>query len=149
MIYDQLKNLKKYKNFHPNLGLVIEYLENIDIDSLPLDWRYSLDENILFMIQDKKLNSVFTGEYEYHKKYIDLHIIIDGEETIAYGFGNITEIKEYSNKNDYGLVFSSRKQELYLSPKYFALFLPNEAHEPNRMTEKSKKVRKCIVKIAV
>lgn len=68
MIYDQLKNLKKYKNFHPNLGLVIEYLENIDIDSLPLDWRYSLNENILFMIQDKKLNSVFTGEYEYHKK---------------------------------------------------------------------------------
>ena len=35
MIYDQLKKFEKYKNFHPNLGLVIEYLENIDIDSLP------------------------------------------------------------------------------------------------------------------
>lgn len=149
MIYDQLDNLKKYQGIHPNIKLVVDFLEKTNIDSLVLGRNDILEDEVFLMLQENDLSDTYTGHYEYHKKYLDLHITIEGEETMFYGFDKNEEIKPYDAKDDYGLVTCHQKQSFLIPKNYFVLFLTKEAHEPSKVTANSKKVKKYVVKIAI
>ena len=149
MIYDQLANLTKYQGIHPNLKTVIEFLDQVDSDSLVMGRNDISGEDVFLMLQENELSETFTGHYEYHKKYLDLHITVEGEETMVYGFDKNLEIKPYDAKDDYGLVTCLQKETFLIPENHFVLFLPGEAHEPSKVTLNSKKVKKYVVKIAI
>lgn len=149
MIYDQLDNLIKYEGIHPELKRVVDYLKYVDDKSLVLGRNDILGDSVFLMLQENELSDTYTGHYEYHKKYLDLHITIEGEETMIYGFDKASEIKPYDDKDDYGLVTCHQKERILILENHFVLFLPGEAHEPGKVTLNSKKVKKYVVKIAI
>ena len=65
MIYDQLANLTKYQGIHPNLTTVIEFLDQVDSDSLVMGRNDILGEDVFLMLQENELSETFTGHYEY------------------------------------------------------------------------------------
>lgn len=149
MIYDQLDHLIKYQRIHPELTRVIDYLEKVDSNSLVLGRNDILGDTVFLMLQENDLSDTYTGHYEYHKRYLDLHITVEGEETMIYGFDKDSEVKAYDERNDYGLVTCHHKESIVIPENHFVLFLPEEAHEPSKSTLNNKKVKKYVVKIAV
>ncbi|OAS18417.1 YhcH/YjgK/YiaL family protein [Paenibacillus oryzisoli] len=87
---------------------------------------------------------------EKHESYIDIHYLIDGEETIGW-FADREEIravKAYESEHDYALYDPSAGEILlHLKPGMFAVFFPNDIHRPGM--GQSSKIKKAVVKVHV
>lgn len=85
---------------------------------------------------------------EYHRKYLDIHVLLTEEETI--GWKNlhdcVHEKKTFDIENDYGLYADAPSTYVTLQPGQFAIVFPEDAHAP---IIGNGKIRKLVVKIKV
>ena len=85
---------------------------------------------------------------EYHKKYIDIHIVLEGEENIVYiPFEDCIETQNYNIEGDYGLVKGKSQVEFIMNPKNFLLFFPEEPHLALLKVNTPKEIKKIIFKV--
>ena len=89
-------------------------------------------------------------ELEYHKKYIDIHIVLEGEEIIVYTpFEDCIETKSYNDEEDYGLVKGKAQVELMMNTENFLLFFPEEPHLALLKVDTPKEIKKVIFKVEI
>ncbi|EJS86635.1 hypothetical protein AAUPMB_17212 [Pasteurella multocida subsp. multocida str. Anand1_buffalo] len=70
---------------------------------------------------------------ELHRQYIDVQVLISGQENIEYSvaYPTLANYTEYDEKDDYQLTPEIEyKSTLTLKPKMFVVFLPYEPHKP-------------------
>ena len=85
MIFDDLKNITFYKGIHPNLDKAIDYLYQHRKDSFELG-KYEIDgDKVFLVIQENVLNQAENDQFEHHKNYADLHLLVEGHEYSSYG----------------------------------------------------------------
>ena len=85
MIFDDLKNITFYKGIHPNLDQAIDFLYEHRKDSFELG-RYDIDgDKVFLVVQENTLNKEESNRFEHHKKYADLHFLVEGHEFSSYG----------------------------------------------------------------
>ena len=85
MIFDDLKNISFYKGIHPNLDKAIDYLYEHRKDSFELG-KYDIDgDKVFLVVQENVLNKVENDQFEHHKNYADLHLLVEGHEYSSYG----------------------------------------------------------------
>ena len=85
MIYDELKNIKTYKGINKNLDNEIDFI--VEKKYLNADFGKNIvdDDKIYFDYPEKvSTRENIDLELEYHKKYIDIHIVLEEEEVIGY-----------------------------------------------------------------
>lgn len=96
------------------------------------------------------------GDFEYHRKYIDLQYIVAGREKCEIvpltALGK--EIEAYSENGDSGLMNSLAEgvkvQEIVLDKGMVGIYFPFDAHKPNMVVgDAPEKSRKIVVKIPV
>lgn len=149
MIYDHIEDLGTYKGLHPNLDQALGFLEREDLESLAIG-RHTIDGDSAFaLIQDNQLNQSESPEFEYHRRYLDLHVLVAGKETIIYGFGDRQSTKDYDEELDFGLETCERQLKLTIDKQHFAIFFPGEAHQPNGHAGFGDNVKKCVVKVLI
>ena len=150
MIFDDLKNVTRYKGLHPNLDKAIDYLYEHRKDSFDLG-RYEVDgDKVFLLVQDNTLNQEANDQFEYHKKYADIHIVLEGEEIIGYtSFEDCVETKAYNSEKDIAFVKGENQAEVLLNGKNFALFFPEEVHLPLLKVGEIKEIKKVVFKIEI
>ncbi|NOU65791.1 DUF386 family protein [Paenibacillus sp. LMG 31461] len=87
---------------------------------------------------------------EKHESYIDIHYLIDGEETIGWFADreDLRVVKAYESEHDYALYDPSADEILlHLKPGMFAVFFPNDIHRPGM--GQSSKIKKAVIKVHV
>ncbi|QLQ64234.1 MULTISPECIES: N-acetylneuraminate anomerase [Providencia] len=135
----------------PEINLV---LRNIIKKALALDpfslepGSYPIDDNDVFMnVMSFETQSREQKCAELHHRYIDIQILLSGEEVIDYGVRNSAKnATVYSEADDYQLTdVIENCQTLSLTPSMFAIFMPYEPHKPGIAAEKGN----CILKKAV
>ena len=85
MIYDELKNIKTYKGINKNLDKAIDFI--VEKKYLNADFGKNIvdDDKIYFDYPETvSTRENIDLELEYHKKYIDIHIVLEDEEIIWY-----------------------------------------------------------------
>lgn len=84
MIVGKLVDLYRYKGIAKNIDTAIEYIETHDLMSLPKG-KTIVDGDNVFINRDtyvaKPLEECF---YENHENYMDLQIVLKGQELFAY-----------------------------------------------------------------
>lgn len=88
---------------------------------------------------------------EKHETYIDVHYLIEGEETL--GWSPLQEgaepIKPYDAEGEYALYAPSAEEILLsLKPGMFVVFFPHDVHRPG-MGQPGTKIKKAVIKIHV
>jgi biofilm protein TabA len=117
------------------------------------DGSHEIDNNTAFY----NIISYYTKDYtetlaESHRKYIDIHYILNGEEMIGYSdYKNQKTIAAKYNIEKDAELFSNILNENFFVLKMgmFAIFYTKEIHRPGMSYEKKCKVRKIIFKIKV
>ena len=85
---------------------------------------------------------------EIHKKYLDIHVDITGNELIETG-GEGTEVS-YDENRDFGVVECENANSSYMSPDDFYICMLDEPHKPACAAPgKDKAIKKCIFKVLV
>lgn len=149
MIVDNINNINIYELRNQNLIKAFEYIRKHNfVDKLT--GKFEIDGEDLYAIiseyMPKSENNVF---WEAHKKYLDIHYVIEGEELIGYTpINNLDIIKPYDKENDVVLGIADGNY-IKLNTGDFMVFFTNEAHKPGVKTSSCAKVKKLIIKIKI
>ena len=151
MIYAELKDIKSYKGISENLDKAIDFI----VDKKYLNASFGKNvvdvDKIYFNHPEKPMTRENTGlDLEYHKKYIDIHIVLEGEEAIIYSpFEECVETKSYDMEDDYALMKGKTQVEFLMNAKNFLILFPTEPHLALLKVGEPKEIKKVVFKIEI
>ncbi|ADQ90473.1 hypothetical protein B5M19_02785 [Mesomycoplasma hyopneumoniae] len=149
MIYDKLENFDKYSFLNKNFAKLAVFLKENNLNEIPLG-KTQIDGNKIFVINVDVTSFDDTNAlYEYHRRYADVHIVLDEEEQYFFDFSEklINKISDYSEKDDVAFYAKDSTRNLIKPLKgEFLIFLPGDAHLP-KYTGKISTIRKMIFKV--
>ncbi|MGL4935959.1 MAG: YhcH/YjgK/YiaL family protein [Cetobacterium sp.] len=148
MIFGQLNELKFYKGISQGLDAAIEAIENGSYKNGVLGKNEIDGDNVFFNLQECKTKILEECFFEYHKKYIDIHVVIEGEEGIGYSLkDSLKEKSEFNEESDFGVLEGVEEYRMNMTKDNFLVVFPDEPHMPliaknNEPTELKKVVFK-------
>lgn len=149
MIVGNINDAEKYYSVNPHLKEAFEVLKKFT----PYSCENYKSDNVTIMVSDNVTSDVsedgILNDFESHRKYLDIHFVIDGVEAI--GYSNVKYLKEktqYNTKDDYQL-FEGFINKIRLEKGDFCIVFPEDAHIPCMVADAVSKVKRCVVKIKV
>ena len=146
MILDSIDNDARYYALHTGLSRVFDFLRTTDIAALE-PGRHDIDGDNLFVnVSQLELRPLDAAHLEAHNRYIDVQVVVEGEET--FGWSERKDCRkpegEFDTERDI-LFFSDMPQTFYtMRQGQFTILYPEDAHAP--MLGEGK-VRKLIFKV--
>lgn len=150
MIYDTFENMDLYFKETDKLYKALSFAVNFD--QLQPDGRYDIDgDNIYALVMTYDTKDIEELKFEAHKKYIDVQLLLEGEEFIDVSLNNALEVAtQYSEQNDVTMLIPPEYfTSLLLTPGNFAVLYPHDIHQPGRQTEDNTQVRKMVIKVGM
>lgn len=146
MIVSNLQNSQRIEKLHPLFEVLFNYVKTHDLLHAELV-RIEIDGDNLF-INNVNPECVEPDKQvlELHRDYIDVHILLEGRETIGWKAIEdlTTETKPYEKEGDCALYSDTPTTFVDLLPGQFAIVYPEDPHAP--VIGKGK-IRKLIAKV--
>lgn len=149
MIFDTIQNKKNYKQ-DKLLYQALCYLADLHPGEMPAP-NTVLIPDTLFCNPVTLTSKPEEGlVYEAHKKYIDLHYIVEGVEGIATAdITTLEMVTPYSREKDIGFLTGPEDGRYYVKPGQFMVCYPNDAHKVAIMKKTPAPIQKIVFKIKV
>lgn len=150
MIYDKICNIENYLGLSKNIDNALLFIKNNDIKTLPKGKTVIDNENVF--INHFEYNTVEESEdtlFENHIDYIDLHVVISGEEFMAVtSTERLNEVKKILSEDS--VIYSGNSDvKLPMTKELFLMVYPGEAHLPKLIYKNSCEVDKLVFKIKI
>ncbi len=132
MIIDDIKNIKQYYNLNINFNQIEIFIKANNLSELP-QGRYSLIKNNDYVnIDICNAREINDAKLESHKKYIDVQLLISGNESMGWKTTPICKqiSSPYNPEKDFQ--FFSDEPDIFFNLKLgnFVIFYPEDAHMP-------------------
>ena len=150
MIYDKFKNIELYFDKGQQLRKAIDFA--LGFDKSQPDGRYEIDgDNIFAIVMTYETKPVEELKFEGHKKYIDIQLLLEGQEYMDVSLDkNLVVDTSYSKQNDVALFAQPQHySSVLLKSGNFAIVFPDDLHQPGRMIKRAEQVRKMVIKVRV
>lgn len=148
MIISKLENSSRIEPLHPLFKRLFDYVKQHDLLNHELG-RIVLEGDELF-INNVELQGVSLEKQplEIHRDYIDVHILLEGEESIGWkAIEDLTnETKPYEKDGDCALYSDRPTTCVRMTPGEFVIVYPEDPHAP---AIGEGKIRKLIAKVRV
>jgi YhcH/YjgK/YiaL family protein len=149
MIYDKLENASMYYALHPLFQKAFEALQNKDWSRLECG-RHDIDGDAVFInLAEYETMLPDQGIWEAHRKYIDIQLVVNGEEQMGHAFNNTLQIKEAYDASKDVEFYSGAGQLITYTKSTFAIYYPHDAHKPGLISNTPGKVRKAVAKVRI
>lgn len=132
MILTNLQNTERIESLHPLFKKLFDYVKTHNLAEEPTG-RIDLDgDNLFINNSNPTLIPAEKQVLEMHRKYIDVQILLEGEETV--GWKALEDLqhtcKEYDEEGDYAL--SDEKPTTYFNVKAGQIYIlyPEDLHAP-------------------
>lgn len=146
MILSNLQHSERIEPLHPLFDRLFAYVKSHDLLNAPLG-RIELDGDRLF-INNVAADCVAAEAQvlEVHREYIDVHILLEGEETIGWkAIEDLTnEVQPYDAEKECALYDERPSTYVTLHPGQFLAVWPEDPHAP---VIGHGKIRKLIAKV--
>lgn len=147
MIIDSIKGFERYIKLHPSFEKAFAFMRKKGFMELE-EGRYEIDGSKMWCTVWKgEGNGMEIPKLEVHDTYIDIHVLMEGEETIGIrdrGRCNDENIS-YDNEKDIAYLEEQPETFISLSQGYLAVIYPHDAHSP---LIGSGTIKKAVFKIA-
>lgn len=150
MIVTNMDSFPRYFDVHPRLKDAYDAMRTI-VDNPFEKKRYIVDGEKLF-VNSAEYDTKARDEvkFEAHRKYIDMMLILSGEEMIAYLPVEKLSDVYYPYNADRDALLATMEQDcglISMKQGDIAIFFPEDAHAPGFYLLESCKVRKLIAKV--
>lgn len=141
-------------SLHPAITKVIHYLSQNDLSHFPVGEKiYIQDDTIFFTVVEPITKPIGACRPEVHRKYLDVHFLIAGQERICVSFddGKNEIIESHPGERDVTFYADDRINDnvLTLTPGQFVIVFPEEVHRVCYMVDQPEKIKKTVVKIDI
>lgn len=135
MIYDGLDVIERYRGLSRGLDVLIDWLGKNDPKDLPLG-RTEIDGSRVFAnVMEAKTKRREDARFEFHHRYADVQIDLEGEERFFTTPGATDVTVEYDETADKGHCLASEGNDDILSGTlahdHFVMYVPGEPHMCN------------------
>ena len=148
MIISNLQNSSRIESLHPLFKTLFDYVKTHDLLCTELG-RIELDGDNLFINNvNPECVPAEKQVLEVHHIYIDVHILLEGNERIGWkAIEDVTqETKPYTADGDCALYADQPTTFVDLLPGQFAIVYPEDPHAP---VIGNGKIRKLIAKVKI
>lgn len=146
MIIDKTDNILLYEPLLKNLrnGIsAVRALPSLEIGRYEFEGGY-------FMVQKGSTKPLKDGTFEAHRKYIDVQILMEGSEEVAWS--DITDLVtaiEYDPQKDAERLTGSFDHVMKISEGMFYAAFPHDGHKPVSHTVRQQSFTKIVMKLPV
>lgn len=148
MIIDHISNYELYIGRYEKIDKAISYIKSMDFKDVKPGMHEIDGEEIFFNLIEYETKQEEERFWESHKKYIDLHYILEGKEFIGYEQFNRMEIKEpYNETDDFYLLEGRLQSKVLLQKDDFMILFPDDVHMTALKVDETAQVRKVVFKI--
>lgn len=152
MIVDKIENLKLYESVNRNIKTVLDYISSNDLFDIK-PGKYEIDGKEVYLIRES-YNSRGLEEcyFEGHLNYIDIQIVLSGNEFFGYINKNEPNVKVTSSYNpdkDLEKYEVDEFTKIILNDNMFALVFPQDLHLGKLINKTTSLVEKAVFKIKV
>lgn len=152
MIITNIKSpeLSLYERLNVNFPKAFDIVRNV-LENAPEVGRYEVDgKNLYYMVQSYDTKTAGEAQFEAHKRYIDIQVVLNGEEIIRFESPDkLALVKEYSEEKDCQMFAMNREfDSVRLRRGDIAIIFPEEPHAPAIGTAaQPQNVGKLVIKI--
>lgn len=132
MIISDLNDSRRIESLHPLFKVAFDYIKSHDLLNMPLG-RIELDGDRLFINNaESELVEKERQIIEIHRRYIDIHVPLDGVETIGWkSLADLSVVeKVYNEDADFGTFSEPASTYVTLRPGQFLVAWPEDGHAP-------------------
>lgn len=151
MILDRLDNWQAHAAAHPLFPQAFAWLRSIDASIA--DGKYPIaGDNLVGSVNRYRTALYADKQWEAHRLYGDIQVVLAGEELCGHGpLAGLAVTRPYQPEKDVEKYAPPAKPErmLRLKPGLFAVFLPDDAHQPGVLADGPIDVIKVVVKFRV
>lgn len=150
MICENIKNVKDYSGINKNFTKAFEFLKSQNLKELAIG-KYEIEgEEIFALVQEYTTQSFNDKRWESHEKYIDIQMIIEGEEIMGYVPIDYLEISEDLRPEQDLIFYNETARGAYIKfySEDYAIFFPEDGHKPGCTLDECSNVKKIVIKVA-
>jgi len=145
MVIDKLTHIKDYIAVLPHFEEALACLDQVKSAD---PGRYDFSGGFI-LIQEGTTSSVEFGDFEAHRKYLDVQILLEGAEAIVWAdIDDLTVSVPYSEQSDRSS-HSGSGCTIHIQPGMFYICTPHDAHKACCHTETPAYFRKAVVKLHI
>lgn len=147
MILDKLENFRYYQRCIPEIWDAVRFVERVKKEHLP-EGRYPVGKGFAF-VQEGVTRSFDQADFEIHKNYFDMQVLLEGKEMWEYS--DVAQLREktpYDGKADIQW-FTGKGQKIAMTPGMFYIVYPTDAHKPCCHENQETSYRKIVIKIRI
>ena len=150
MVFDNIKNRAIYEKMNDRFTLAFDFIEKVTREGAEIG-RYELSGKDVFAMVQEYQPKENSGTFESHKNYIDIQYILSGKEYMeCANQENCEMLTPYDSEKDIAIyTCGGYRQRLECEDGDFAIFYPDDVHNPGVKLFESRVVRKIVVKIKV
>ena len=150
MIFDSVKNKELYYGCHDGIKIGFDFIQKV-IENGIEPGKYELDGKKIYASVQKYTTKDYTEKFEGHREYIDIQYIISGQEYMEWSAKEDCEtIISYNSEKDVEyFVANGFKTKIEAGKNTFAIFFPDDIHNPGLKLDANSPVKKVLVKIHV
>lgn len=128
MIVDRIEHFGQYSRCVPEIYDVMKFVEKVKKENVPVG-KYPL-ENGFVLVQEGQTRGFDEADFEAHRKYIDIQVLVSGTEYVEY-----EDIKDLNTK----VAFDEEKDlellegygsKIKITPGTFYILYPSDGHKP-------------------
>lgn len=148
MILSTLQDCGRFEVLHPLFKKAFDYVKSHNLLDAPLG-RIEVEGDVLFINNSNpECVKVEKQVLEVHRKYIDIHVLLEGEETVGWKplSDCRNETKPYNEDADCALYDEQAATYVKMQPGQILIVWPEDAHAP---VIGEGKIRKLIIKVKI
>lgn len=146
MIIDSIRNIMKYEALLPNLKAGMEAVRGL---TKLETGRYEFPGGY-FMVQKGATRPIEEGTFEAHRKYIDVQILMEGSEEVAWeDIRNLVTMVPYNSEKDAQRLTGNKEHVMKITKDMFYAAFPEDGHQPVAHTKDEQSFTKIVMKLPV
>ena len=149
MIADRIENIDMYVGLGERIAAALKYISETDFSGVEKG-KYAIDGDLVYAsVNEYQTKPEADCKIEAHRKYIDVQFIVSGEETMGYAPLTDQQPSIAYNEEKDCVFFETPVSKLKFVAGMFAIYYPNDLHQPCISTEKASTVKKVVVKVHI
>ena len=149
MIFGNIKNLQEYSFLEGQIKKCFTYAAENDLLSFEKG-KHEIDGNRLFVnIVEYTTTQAEERFWEAHKKYLDVHLMLRGQEQIDLNFIQNMEVKEYVEDSDFVPMDGAKNCSVVLRAGDYLICYPSDGHRTAVAAEEPEVIKKAIFKVQI
>lgn len=149
MIFGHLDQTDCNEIGHEGVRRALAYAKEHDLSLLEAG-RNEIDGDVLFVNAcSYDTRALENCRFEAHRRYIDVQMVLEGQERIDVQFVDALEAEPFDEEADNMFLDGAAAASVVMTPGTFVACFPEDAHKPGIAVNGSEPVKKAVFKVLV